>query len=279
MTRHILAIDQGTTSTRVAIFDDAGRLAGSASRELKQSYPQPGWVEHDAEEIWQAVRELLPEAVGAAKIDASSIAGIGITNQRETVVVWERATGTPLAPAIVWQDRRTADFCREHQSDSAWLNERTGLILDPYFSATKIRWLLERHPEWRPRAERGEIVCGTIDSYLIARLTGGAVHATDETNASRTLLFNLQRGEWDDELLRYFGVPRAMLPEVRPSAADFGTMPGLNGCRSRASRAISRRLCSARPPSAPARRNAPMAPGPSSCCIRARRRSVPSTDS
>jgi glycerol kinase len=224
MPRYILAIDQGTTSTRVVVFDDRGRVVGSAARELKQYYPQPGWVEHDPTEIWDSVRELMSEAVRAAKIDAKDIAGIGITNQRETVVAWERSSGKPLARAIVWQDRRTAEFCRQRRADSKWLGERTGLVLDPYFSATKLHWLLERHPDWRPRADRGELSAGTVDSYLMARLTGGAVNATDVTNASRTLLLNLERAAWDDELLTYFGVPRAMLPEVWPSAADYGTV-------------------------------------------------------
>src|SRR5258707_6183134 len=147
MPRHILAIDQGTTSTRVVVFDEAARAIGSAARELKQHYPQPGWVEHDPEEIWRSVCELLPQVVAETKIDPLTIVGIGVTNQRETVVVWERATGAPLARAIVWQDRRTADFCRQHQSDSGWLSERTGLILDPYFSATKLHWLLRHQPE------------------------------------------------------------------------------------------------------------------------------------
>jgi glycerol kinase len=227
MPRYILAIDQGTTSTRVVVFDEAGRVAGSAGRELKQYYPQPGLVEHDPEEIWHSVRELVPQAVASANVDARQLAGVGVTNQRETVVIWERTSGTPLTPAIVWQDRRTADFCRQRQSDSAWLSERTGLVLDPYFSATKLSWLLERHPDWRPRAERGEIACGTVDSYLVARLTGGVVHATDVTNASRTLLFNLEQAAWDDELLRYFTIPQAMLPDVRPSAASFGTVAEL----------------------------------------------------
>ena len=231
MTRHVLVIDQGTTNTRVVVFDDAGRVAGSAGRELKQYYPQPGWVEHDPEEIWQAVRELLPEAVAAAKIDPSSVAGIGITNQRETVVAYERSTGTPLARAIVWQDRRTADFCRERRSDSKWISERTGLVLDPYFSATKIRWLLERNPEWRRPPMRHKVRFGTIDSYLMHRMTCDewclSSFVTDVTNASRTLLLNLELGRWDDELLSYFGVPQEMLPAVLPSCADFGTVYGL----------------------------------------------------
>ena len=224
---HVLAIDQGTTSTRAVVYDESGRALGSGSRELTQFFPRPGWVEHDADEIWQSVRDVVPAALAAAGVNAAQLAGIGVTNQRETVVVWDRATSTPLCKAIVWQDRRTADFCHEHQSDRNWLNEKTGLVLDPYFSATKLRWLLLHHPDWRPRAERGELAAGTIDSFLIARLTGGAAHVTDVTNASRTLLLNLRTAAWDDELCRYFDVPRAMLPEVKPSAADFGVTHGL----------------------------------------------------
>jgi glycerol kinase len=219
---YVLAIDQGTTSTRAVVFDKSGQALGNSSRELKQHYPQAGWVEQDAEEIWKSVEITVPEALDRAKIKASQLAGIGLTNQRETVVIWERATGKALAPAIVWQDRRTADFCRDRHKDEPWLQERTGLVLDPYFSATKLRWLLESNPEWRRRAERGELLGGTMDSFLICRLTGTSVFATDASNASRTLLLNLHRVEWDDELCRYFSIPRALLPEVRPSAADFG---------------------------------------------------------
>jgi glycerol kinase len=218
----LLSIDQGTTSTRAVVYDAAGRARGSASRELTQHYPQPGWVEHDAEEIWLTVSDVVPRAVAAAGVAANEIAAIGVTNQRETVVVWERATGRPVAHAIVWQDRRTADFCRERQNDQLWIQERTGLVLDPYFSATKLRWLLQKDASLRTRAEAGELACGTIDAFLLWRLTGGRVHATDRTNASRTLLLNLTAAAWDDELCRYFDVPRALLPEVRPSAADFG---------------------------------------------------------
>src|SRR5262245_22430567 len=188
---YVLAIDQGTTSTRAVVYDSAGRTLGSAARELTQHYPQPGWVEHDADEIWESVRAVVPQAIATAGVEAKQISGIGLTNQRETVVVWERTSGRPAARAIVWQDRRPSDFCRDRQADQPWLSERTGLVLDPYFSATKLRWLLERHPDWRPRAERGELAAGTVDSFLIARLTGGAAHVTDVTNASRTLLLNI----------------------------------------------------------------------------------------
>jgi glycerol kinase len=223
----ILAIDQGTTSTRAVVYDAAGRPVGSAARELTQHYPQPGWVEHDPEEIWQSVADVVPRALAAAGVDARQLAAVGLTNQRETVVLWDRANGRAVARALVWQDRRTADFCRQHKADEPWLHERTGLVLDPYFSATKVRWLLENDPGLRKRAEAGALACGTVDSFLIWRLTGGRVHVTDVTNASRTLLLDLRTTTWDDELCRYFGVPRPLLPEVRPSAADFGVTAGL----------------------------------------------------
>jgi glycerol kinase len=224
---HVLAIDQGTTSTRAVVYDVSGHSVGSASRELTQHYPRSGWVEHDPEEIWRSVMEVVPEALAAAKKEARDITAIGVTNQRETTVLWDRATGRPLAHAIVWQDRRTADFCRDHRSDEAWLYERTGLVLDPYFSATKIRWLLDNIVEARQAAEAGKLAAGTIDSFLIWRLTGGKLHATDMSNASRTLLFNLRTAAWDDELCRYFGVPRSLLPHVRPSAGDYGKTSSL----------------------------------------------------
>lgn len=228
MSAYILAIDQGTTSTRAVVYDAAGRTLGSAAQELTQHYPQPGWVEHDAEEIWQAVRTVVPQALQTAQVEAKSLAGIGITNQRETSLFWERTGGQPIGRALVWQDRRTADFCREHQAREPWLTERTGLVLDPYFSATKLRWRLEQDAALRTRAEAGAIACGTIDSFLIWRLTGGKVHATDVSNASRTLLLNLHTAVWDAELCRFFGVPQAVLPEVRPSAADYGKTTGLD---------------------------------------------------
>ncbi len=224
----LLAIDQGTTSTRAVVYEAGSfRALGSASRELTQQYPRPGWVEHDPEEIWASTAEVVAGALARARADGRSLAGIGITNQRETVVLWDRRTGNPVAPAIVWQDRRTTDFCRARAADEPWLAERTGLVLDPYFSATKVRWLLEADPGLRARAERGEIAFGTIDAFLLWRLTGGAVHATDATNASRTLLFNINTFTWDDELARYFAVPAAVLPEVRPSGSDFGVTRGL----------------------------------------------------
>jgi glycerol kinase len=223
----ILAIDQGTTSTRAVVYDATGRALGSAARELTQHYPQPGWVEHDAEEIWQSVAEVVPRALTAAGVAPRQLAAVGLTNQRETVILWERAGGRLVARALVWQDRRTADFCREHKADEPWLHERTGLVLDPYFSATKLRWLLEQEAPFRARAEAGDLACGTVDSFLIWRLTAGRSHVTDVTNASRTLLLDLRTTAWDDELCRYFGVPRALLPAVKPSAADFGSTAGL----------------------------------------------------
>ncbi len=223
----ILAIDQGTTSTRAIVFDRSGRPAGTAAVELTQHYPAPGWVEHDADEIWQGVRRVVPEALAAAGVEARQLAGIGVTNQRETSLFWDRADGKPTR-ALVWQDRRTTDFCREHAGDAEWLQRKTGLVLDPYFSATKLRWLLENDSGLRRRADAGSVAAGTIDSFLLWRLTGGQVHATDVSNASRTLLLNLETGAWDDELCRYFSVPRGVLPEVRPSAGSFGTTRGLD---------------------------------------------------
>jgi glycerol kinase len=225
---YLLAIDQGTTSTRAVVFDASGHAVGSAAREFPQYFPQPGWVEHDAEEIWQSVAAVVPKALGAAGIEARALAAIGVTNQRETAVIWDRADGKPVARALVWQDRRTTDFCAERRADEPWLRDKTGLVLDPYFSATKLRWLLEQDPARRTAAAGGHLACGTVDSFLIWRLTGGRTHATDVTNASRTLLLDLNRAAWDDELCRYFDVPRALLPEVRPSAADFGTTLGLD---------------------------------------------------
>ena len=225
----ILSIDQGTTSSRAVVYDAATfAVVGTAQQEIEQHYPKDGWVEHEPEDIWYSVARTVRESLANTGRGLGDVVAIGITNQRETVVVWERATGRPVHRAIVWQDRRTTDFCRERAADQPWLTGKTGLVLDPYFSGTKLRWVLEQRPDLRPAAERGELACGTVDSFLIWRLTGGAVHATDASNASRTLLFNIHTMQWDDELLKYFGVPRAMLPEVRPSAADFGATKGLD---------------------------------------------------
>jgi glycerol kinase len=221
---YILAIDQGTTSTRAMVFDAEGKPCAQAQRELQQHYPQPGWVEHDAEEIWQAVLDTCRAVLAEIKLQPQQVAAIGITNQRETTVVWERKTGRPIARAIVWQDRRTAPRCAELRAEGheEAVSARTGLVIDPYFSATKIAWLLDNTPGARRAAERGELAFGTIDCFLLWRLTGGAVHATDATNAARTLVFDIRRQDWDDALLKLFRVPRALLPDVRNNAAQFG---------------------------------------------------------
>lgn len=220
--RHILALDQGTTSTKATVFRSNGEAVASHQIAHRQIFPQDGWVEHDAEEIWSASQAALRAVIAATSVD--EIRGIGIANQRETVVLWERASGRPVANAIVWQDRRTADLCAQLKADGLEpeIQARTGLLLDPYFSGTKIAWLLDHMPAARERAERGELAFGTIESWLVFRLTGGRVHATDITNASRTLLFNIVERQWDDRLLEWLRVPRAILPEVRASAAGFG---------------------------------------------------------
>lgn len=224
MAEYILALDQGTASSRAILFDRAGQGRASAAREFKQYYPQPGWVEHDAEEIWETQKSVAEQALAQAKARPADIAAIGITNQRETVVLWDRKTSKPLANAIVWQCRRTAGMCdriRREGFDGTLL-EKTGLVTDAYFSGTKIAWLLENVPGARARAERGELACGTIDSWLLWRLTGGRVHATDVSNASRTLLFNIHTLAWDAEILRYFQIPRSLLPEVKSSSEMLG---------------------------------------------------------
>jgi glycerol kinase len=228
----ILALDQGTTSTRAIAFDARGRAVADASRPLRQSYPHDGWVEHDAEEIWNASVTVLRETLEKCGRPAADVAAIGVTNQRETVVVWDRATGRPIHPAIVWQDRRTAGACERLVKAGAEerVTEVTGLLLDPYFSGTKIAWLLDNVDGARDRAERGELLCGTMDSWVIWKLTGGRVHATDATNASRTLLFDIGAQRWSDEMLRLFDVPGALLPEVLDCAGDYGeTDPAILG--------------------------------------------------
>lgn len=222
--RTVLAIDQGTTSTRAMLFDAAGRPRGIAQKEFRQFYPAPGWVEHDPEEIWASTVEMGRRALAEGKVAAREVAAIGITNQRETTVIWERKTGRPIHNAIVWQDRRTADACRRLAADGLGelVEARTGLLLDPYFSATKIAWLLDHVPGARAKAEAGELAFGTIDSFLLWRLTGGRSHATDLTNASRTLLLDIHRQAWDSELLAAFGVPQALLPRLLPNVAAFG---------------------------------------------------------
>ena len=219
----LLAIDQGTTSTRAILFESTGAIRHIARRELRQLYPRPGWVEHDSDEIWGAVVATCREALAAA--GDRPVAAIGITNQRETTLLWERASGRPVHHAIVWQDRRTAELCDSWRAQGLAepVARRTGLVIDPYFSASKIRWMLDEVPALRARAEDGDIAFGTIDSFLLWRLTGGRVHATDVTNASRTMIFDLHRLDWDDELLDAFRIPRALLPEVRDTDADYGT--------------------------------------------------------
>jgi len=221
---YVLAIDQGTTSTRALLFDADAQPRAQAQQELLQHYPQPGWVEHDAEEIWQATLATARAVLTERRLAARDIAAIGITNQRETTVLWERGTGRPIARAIVWQDRRTAARCAElvAAGHGELVRERTGLVIDPYFSATKIAWLLDNVAGARDAAERGTLAFGTIDSFLLWRLSGGTVHATDATNAARTLLFDIHRQDWDDELLALFRVPRTLLPEVRDNAGRFG---------------------------------------------------------
>ena len=222
---YILAIDQGTTSTRSILFDGALTAVASDQREFPQHFPRSGWVEHDPADIWSTVVETMRGAVAKAGIEASEIAAIGITNQRETTLVWDRETGEPAHYAIVWQDRRTAAFCRRLAADGheAMVTERTGLILDPYFSATKLRWILDEGTDGGARDRANRLLFGTVDSYLIWKLTGGRAHVTDATNACRTMLYNLRDGIWDEEVCRLLDVPMSMLPEIRDSAGIFGT--------------------------------------------------------
>ncbi len=220
----ILAFDQGTTSSRAIVFDHSGSILGVAQREFTQHYPQPGWVEHDAEEIWQSQLEVGREVLDQCGLSAADVAAIGITNQRETTVLWDRATGEPIHNAIVWQDRRTASFCDSlrEAGHTERVQQKTGLLIDAYFCATKLRWLLDNVPDARDRAERGELAFGTIDSWLFWKLTGGRVHATDVTNASRSMFLNIETCQWDDDLLSLFDIPRTVLPEVLPSSHVYG---------------------------------------------------------
>lgn len=230
--KYLLALDQGTTSSRAILFSLEGRPVAMAQREFRQLYPRPGWVEHDPLELWETTLLAAREALRRGGVEAGEVLALGISNQRETTLVWDRKTGEPLYNAIVWQDRRTASLCQELKAQGLepLFRERTGLLLDPYFSGTKLAWLLANVPGLRERAGRGEALFGTVDTWLLYRLTGGRVHATDPSNASRTLLFNLHTLSWDEELLEVFRVPRAMLPEVRPSDGDFGeTLPELFG--------------------------------------------------
>ena len=222
--KYILAFDQGTTSSRAIVFDHAGTIRGVAQKEFKQHFPQPGWVEHDADEIWATQSGVAAEAMTKAKVNPKDIAGIGITNQRETVVVWNKKTSEPVGHAIVWQDRRTSGFCDQMKRDGleGKIKEKTGLVIDAYFSGSKIRWILDNVKGARADAEAGKLAFGNIDSWLIWKMTGGKVHVTDPTNASRTMLYNIKKGEWDDELLGILKVPRAMLPEVHKSSEVYG---------------------------------------------------------
>lgn len=226
MKKYILALDEGTTSTRSILFDHKGKIIASAQKEFTQYYPASGWVEHDAMEIYASQYATMTEAVVASGISPDEIAAVGITNQRETAVVWNKETGRPIAPAIVWQCRRTEPFCEQLKTDGyeTMIREKTGLPIDAYFSASKIRWILDHTEGARDAAKKGELLFGTIDTWLIWKLTGGKVHATDLTNASRTMLFNIQTRTWDAELLSLFGIPANMLPEVRMSADDYGTL-------------------------------------------------------
>ena len=224
MTRFVLALDQGTTSSRSILFDHAGRIVATAQREFTQHFPRSGWVEHDAEEIWATQAATIAEVLARARATVADVVAVGITNQRETTVLWDRASGRPVAPAIVWQDRRTADVCAQLKADGhePAVARRTGLLLDPYFSGTKLAWLLDSDPSLRMRAERGELAFGTIDSWLAYKLSGGAQHLTDATNASRTLLLNIGTGDWDEHMLDLLRIPRAVLPRVVPSSLRHG---------------------------------------------------------
>ncbi|HEX7861150.1 MAG TPA: glycerol kinase GlpK [Verrucomicrobiae bacterium] len=228
MEKYILAIDQGTTSSRAIIFDNKGAIRAVAQREFTQHFPQPGWVEHDANEIWSTQAGVVTEALAHGRIQISAIAGIGITNQRETTVIWNRETGQPIHNAIVWQDRRTATVCDELKARglAKTIQEKTGLVIDAYFSGTKVQWLLDNVPGARKDAEAGKLAFGTIDSWLVWNLTGGKLHITDVSNASRTLLFNIHTLQWDDELLKLLNVPRSLLPEVRASSEVYGQTSG-----------------------------------------------------
>lgn len=221
---HILALDQGTTSSRAIVFNHAGQIVATAQQEFEQIYPQPGWVEHDPIKIWSSQNATAADALSKANLTTDAIAAVGLTNQRETTIVWDKETGKPIYNAIVWQDRRTADYCKRLKNDGleTMIAERTGLRLDPYFSGTKLRWILENMADARRQAENGKLLFGTVDSWLLWQLTRGQVHATDVTNASRTLLYNLEKDDWDDALLELFDIPRNMLPEIRSSSEVYG---------------------------------------------------------
>jgi glycerol kinase len=228
---YVLALDQGTTSSRALVFDRQGAIRAVAQQEFRQIFPRPGWVEHDPQELWSSQAAVAVEALRRAGAPADRYAAIGIANQRETTIVWDRETGVPVCNAIVWQDRRTADVCERLKRDGVapLVQQKTGLVIDAYFSATKIRWILDNVPGARARAEHGRLAFGTVDSWLIWNLTGGAFHATDVSNASRTMLFNIHTLDWDDELLRVLEIPRSMLPSVRSSSGSFGQVAALDG--------------------------------------------------
>jgi glycerol kinase len=220
----ILSLDQGTTSSRAILFDREGTIRGVAQQEFQQFYPEAGWVEHDPEEIWTSQRDVARQVIAEAGISSKEIAAIGITNQRETTIVWDRKTGVSIHPAIVWQDRRTASICDQLKAEgkAVVIQNKTGLVVDAYFSGTKIQWILDHVPGARAKAEKGELACGTVDSWLVWKMTGGKVHVTDPSNASRTMLYNITTREWDDELLSALNVPRSMMPKVVPSSYVFG---------------------------------------------------------
>ncbi|NBB78791.1 MAG: glycerol kinase GlpK [Verrucomicrobia bacterium] len=222
--KYILAFDQGTTSSRAIVMDHSGKIVAAAQKEFQQIYPKPGWVEHDPMEIWSSQSATANEALSRANLATDQIAAVGVTNQRETTIIWDKKTGRPVYNAIVWQDRRTADYCRQLMNDGieAMVTQKTGLRLDPYFAGTKVRWILENVDGVRARAEAGELLFGTVDAWLVWQLTGHKVHVTDLTNASRTLFYNIETDDWDDELLELFGVPRCMLPEIKSCSEIYG---------------------------------------------------------
>ena len=232
MSGYIMALDQGTTSSRCIIFNEKGEIVTTTQREFRQIYPENGWVEHDPNEIWASQLSVMTEAKAQSGIMPEEIQAIGITNQRETTIIWDRKTAEPVSRAIVWQDRRTAEYCDEliAAGYTDMIRKKTGLIIDPYFSGTKIRWILNNVPGVRERAERGELMFGTVETWLIYKLTGGRVHVTDYTNASRTMLFNINTLEWDEEILKLLDIPASLLPEVKPSSCVYGeTAPDLFG--------------------------------------------------
>ena len=224
MKQYILSLDQGTSSSRAIVFDEKGEICSVAQKEFRQQFPHSGWVEHDPHEIWSSQASVIAEAIASIDINGLNIAGIGITNQRETTIVWDRETEEPIYNAIVWQDRRTSAYCDSLKAEGKtdFIREKTGLIIDAYFSATKVKWILDNVPGARERAEKGKLLFGTVDTWLIWRLTRGEVHVTDVTNASRTMLFNIHTLQWDEELLKLFDIPLSMMPEVKSSSEIYG---------------------------------------------------------